>query len=1217
MRGKRIIFLSYTEASRIVVEMEVECYKDYLELRKHIQGLPSNPKKFYKQEFLGWNHFTGGRKKYLTVSEAREAVVRLGIKSWSQYYLRYKEDPKLPGNPQKFYLGTFNGFYDFSGRAQKKLYSTIAAASSAVVRLGIKSSHDYRMRFRQDPALPATPRLMYADEWIDWSFFLKVDTRRKFGKVGRSGKLNKFDNGSKAEKGEEEEGYKTCAEFVSEIRKLGITSLAEFNARKKENPKFKWSPKRLYGDEWVGWAAIFDRPYSKQCVTWQEAKKVALPYRATSKSMYEERCLDDRLPIFPKMKYKNFPGWVEFLLPERYVCLENVRCAVKILGITNSEKYREVRKERPLLPSHPERMFSDEWVDWYELCDIPRPYSYDELCEVVRLSGCARIKDYQKLRLNDPRIPASPEEVYPQWRNWHALLDKEEPYTLAYIRGCGVGWIPSLKLFLKKQRAGQIKEMCVCRFIRHFIEAYQLGSSPAEFLTRKVTDIRPFRELIKNQSSGQAGRNLLSAVNAYLNEILIKELTIEDDETGELVRVDGANNPFSTLEYTVSDQQGWNESTKPALAFQYVDAMKKWMVPENAKDFSDLTGVHQFDADYFEVEESLIDRYDPDCVFRIQGNKTLLWFPVHWMHAYTLVSIPARGRQIAYNDSGEADEYIADIEADKIVFAKNMNLLAQSKRKLAFVQYSDDGFWGMHFTSNKTSYMSEGYDVPWIPEKLIYWMIKLRKWQEKYNPIKRPMPWSECKRTNLNEEQLKRKGSNCFLFRSFNEEEPGAYQAKLAERLAAALYLTQPKNLTLATLEEGGNKTSLSSYKSKYTPHSMRVSLITAYVMEFGLPIEIIMKLAGHASIVMSIYYVKIGAAFLRRRMGEGEKLALKGQAYAAQEMLEQNRLDELTHELVANSEQALQVLRAGNIGSTLVRDYGLCPYAAARCDDGGPVIKPNQMWQAVPAGYLGMQNCVRCRHFITGPMFLGGLVSLWNEISLRITFLSEHYFDFEKEIGFCLNQIKEQDDLEYDLERSGGIFDSKDRNRAELEVRKLQSEKESVAKKMDMYLCDLQMLTKQINECKALALQSSKTNSKVQLIVQDNNEIVVEFAQTSFFQQLNEVCVNASIFQSASADYATPRRSQMIDRMALINKIRPTMCTLSEKEQLIVGNQMIKFLLQRLKTWERVDQLVDGKVLLAELSEDERISKEEMSEIMTCQIPQLLDLKEVWNDAR
>jgi hypothetical protein len=220
---------------------------------------------------------------------------------------------------------------------------------------------------------------------------------------------------------------------------------------------------------------------------------------------------------------------------------------------------------------------------------------------------------------------------------------------------------------------------------------------------------------------------------------------------------------------------------------------------------------------------------------------------------------------------------------------------------------------------------------------------------------------------------------------------------------------------------------------------------------------------------------------------------------------------------------------------------------------------------------------------------------------------------DFETEIDDCIDKIQEMDELEYDLEQTGGIFDSKERNRTELEIRKLQSEKESLAKKMDMFFCDLQMLTKQINECKKIiALPEGKDESKVQLVVQEQNEIKVEIEQTSLFQQLNEVCMNASIFQSVSAASATPRRSQMIDRVALFNKIRPAMCCLSEKEQLAVGNQVTKFLLQRLKTWERVDQLIDCHILLEDLGDDERISKEEISELLSSKPPQLLNLKEL-----
>lgn len=1189
-------FLSYAEASKVVAGMKVTSYQDYLARYKNFPGLPSNPAKTYGDEYIGWDAYIGDRKRYKTFEEARDAVIKLGIKTWPEYKARYKEDPRLPAIPQSTYEETYTSFAEFSGQEKRERYATMAEASEACQKFNFKSSAGYKGGYFHDPQLPSNPAVYYSDEWNGWAFFLKME------------------NGPRSGRGK----YNTYEEFVEAVRFLQITGQVEYKARYKEDQKLPGHPYLVYKKDWLSWPEVFGvSPYLKRCASWQEAKVVAAPYRFATSTEYQEGCsADERLPKYPGTRYKEFPGWITFLLPDNYYCLADVKCAVKIINLKSSVGYRNARKKFPQLPAHPDRMFADEWVDWYDLCNIPRPYSYEELQELVISHGCTIIKDYRELmaKLKDPRMPSSPEEVYAQWKNWHVFLDKPEPYTLEFIQGYGVGWIPSIQHFLRTQRGGPGKETSLCRFVRHFIEAHELGRTPREFLTRKTTDIKPFRELIESQASRQVGRSVLLTVKAFLNDILESELTIEDEETGELVRVDGASNPLATLSYKGDGSPGPSESTKPALAFQYVNGMKKWMVPDDAKTFSDLASLHQFDADYFEVDESLIDRNDPDCVFKTQGGKFLLWYPVYWMHAFALVSIPARGRQIAYNDSGEADEYVPDFQDDKVIWVKNKNPLAQRKNQQGFIKLCDDGGWGMHFTSNKTNFMGKGYDVPWIPEELVYWMIRLRKWQEKYNPIVRPMPWLECKRTHLNETQLRRKGKNCFLFRSFREEEPPAYSARLAERLAAALYFTQPKKMVLATFAHGGSHSTLSRYDSKYTPHSMRVSLITAYVMEFGLPIEIIMKLAGHASVIMSIYYVKVGAAVLRRRMDEGEKLALREQVYATQNMLEQNRVDELTHTLVANSEQALVALMAGNVGSTLVRDYGLCPYGASRCEDGGSQIGATQVWSAVPAGYLGMQNCTRCRHFVTGPMFLGGLLSLWNEISLRLTFLSEQYLDFEKEISDCDARTAALDDLDYDMEQIGSEFDSStSRERIELEKNKLESEKEQVAKKMDMFLCDMQSLTKQINDCKAMiSEQASDNDDQVRLVVHDQNEIMIEIEETSLFQQLNEVCVNASIFQSASADFATPRRSQMFDNMALLNRIRPSLCSLSEKEQLAVGNQISKFLLGRLKTWERVDEVVTGQILLEDLSDDERISQADFIEVLTVKTPQLLDVREV-----
>src|SRR5699024_6380913 len=117
---------------------------------------------------------------------------------------------------------------------------------------------------------------------------------------------------------------------------------------------------------------------------------------------------------------------------------------------------------------------------------------------------------------------------------------------------------------------------------------------------------------------------------------------------------------------------------------------------------------------------------------------------------------PLRGRQIAYNDSGEADEYIADIDSHgKIVWAENPSLWAGITKNQAFVSRMQDDQLGIYTTTNKTNNNGAGYTIPWIPEDLAYWLVRLRKWQQKYNPITKPSAWSKCKRTNMNALQLK------------------------------------------------------------------------------------------------------------------------------------------------------------------------------------------------------------------------------------------------------------------------------------------------------------------------------------------------------------------------------------------------------------------------------------------------------------------------------
>ena len=58
------------------------------------------------------------------------------------------------------------------------------------------------------------------------------------------------------------------------------------------------------------------------------------------------------------------------------------------------------------------------------------------------------------------------------------------------------------------------------------------------------------------------------------------------------------------------------------------------------------------------------------------------------------------------------------------------------------------------------------------------------------------------------------------------------------------------------------------------------------------------MKIAGHSSVIMTIYYCKLNSEGLRHRFSEGEKVAMKNKTYATQRMIEQGRIDEIKNDL-------------------------------------------------------------------------------------------------------------------------------------------------------------------------------------------------------------------------------------------------------------------------------------------------------------------------------
>ncbi|WP_180023281.1 VPA1269 family protein [Acinetobacter sp. YH1901134] len=892
-------------------------------------------------------------------------------------------------------------------------------------------------------------------------------------------------------------------------------------------------------------------------------------------------------------KFSNFPN------------LESLKQFCKKLGITNSVLYKKNYKENGL-PAHPERIY-EEWISYKDFFDIVDFIPYKELKSLVRDKNIKTSAGYKTFisKLNDPSLPLDPQGVYKEeWENWFKFLGKTEPFKPDFISPDYIIWAIKIREFMTKARGGSTKETQLCRFVRLYIEQFDKSKTPHAFLIQEKFDVKSFRDILENIESEPKKRSLVVYVNEFLDYIIDNDLTIEDEETGEIALIDNARNPFSLLlnQQNISSSSIHSETTKPCLQYHFVKKAQEWILPFDAKSFQDLEHLHKFDADWVKVSFDLLDLHDLDCVYRVIGNQAYLWCPTEWIHTYALTKVPLRGRQIGYNDSGEADEYIADLDQqNKIIWQKNNSPFSGLTKEQSFIKKMPDGQIGIFTTTNKSKDNGQGYTIPWIPEDLAYWLIRLRKWQQKYNPIAYPSAWIDCQRTYFNEVQRKAKGLNCFLFRRFNDFEPANISNALTHRLAAALYNIQHSNLCLTTLE--GNPATLSNYISKYTPHSMRVSLITAYVCEMGMPVEIVMKIVGHSSIIMSIFYCKISNQDIRRRLEEGEKIALKAEAESIQRIIEQNKIESVKNQLIGNNSELLQSLsNEVPAGNYIFRDYGICPFAATRCDDGGEIIKSSSFYTPTPQGYLGIQNCFRCRHFITGPAFIGGLLAVTNEILLQCNDQAKICSKLQFEIDQINQEIYSLEKEEYIANVKKKNFDgSSKRSKLETVLRNFESEYETAAKKLDMLLCDIQAAYSHIMKCNKLINSNAQLENKDKfaLVTTADAELVLELEEVSHFHQLQEVCENAVIYKSCNADNAIYPRTQLIDKMAMFNEIMPALFTLSKEQQLSAGNQIFKLLMSRLKSWNKVQSVMDGELKLVDLSETEQISKSEIELIL------------------
>ncbi|WP_227609466.1 integrase family protein [Acinetobacter sp. CS-2] len=611
-------------------------------------------------------------------------------------------------------------------------------------------------------------------------------------------------------------------------------------------------------------------------------------------------------------------------------------------------------------------------------------------------------------------------------------------------------------------------------------------------------------------------------------------------------------------------------------------------------------------GDWFNIEPELIDKSDPDCVWRTievktKGKKNTiyqLWSPVKSMILFIKLHLPLRTYQIRMLDSGEADTWRYDHGGWKLNDKYNFVLGSQKRpfskgvfRRILDTmtgQYST----GMYINTNKTAdqnkdELERGYIIPWQNKEVLYWLEKLRNWQEKYNPIDKPTDCTTLLKKHIGkkktEMQLKSMGEISFLFRDASAKGADKHKPVTEYPLADLWYqllfaLEQQLAQRGNTLDNGErlklvvdnlNDKDERGVSTLFPLHSLRVSLITAYTMDTQLPLPVISKLlAGHSRLLMTIYYNKITPSKIAEKMEEAHKQLDNKSEQSVRNFLKDASMEQIKCKMAYHQQDSIQaVLTNRNPIGWEERATGLCLVGGntirtdevstlGGCWNGGEILKEsqisiNRVYGSVPHG---PENCIRCRWFITEARYLPALNAQFNQLSYKAHQAANLSIEIETE----LELLKDE---QFFCEEQGKPFIRFD----ELQVLTRRWEKQRV--EADEYTQDWMACFDLISKIIRIEEERTQEDNRDKLIAvgtEHDINYALKFIETeSELLHLSLLCEDAEFYPDLQDELrktsVIQKRSIQLSRIFMKKGFQPIFLEMDEKKQLISANAMMR----------------------------------------------------------
>ena len=716
----------------------------------------------------------------------------------------------------------------------------------------------------------------------------------------------------------------------------------------------------------------------------------------------------------------------------------------------------------------------------------------------------------------------------------------------------------------------------------------------------------------------------------FIDFVVERHCSVEDDN-GNLVPA--VQNPFSKIKRLVST----TETVRNPLPYRYIQDLRQIIcpLPDKAelavikqnleedetllpafhyRDFKHWTWAQQQSGqgarggDWFEVERELIDKADPDCVWRTRevtrNSKKItihqIWSPVKAMVIFMKLHLPLRTYQVRMLDSGEADTWRYKQGQwtlnDKHDFALGSEKRPFGKGIFRRIHDTMTGQYstGLYINTNKTAdqnkdELERGYIIPWQNEEVLYWLEKLRNWQEKYNPIAKPTDCTTLLKKHIgksrSDKQLESMGEIAFLFRDASAKEqdkskPIAGDANIAS-FWYQLLITLENQLAERgnTLDNGERLKLVVDYTDDthdvfkvatlFPLHSLRVSLITAYTMDTQLPLPVISKLlAGHTRLLMTIYYNKITPSVMAEKMDEAEGQLENKSKQSVRNFLKDASMEQIQCKMVYHKEDSVQaaLVNRNPIGWE-ERATGICLVGGntvksdevstlGGCWNGGELIRDakaaaNRIYDSVPHG---PENCIRCRWFITEARYLPALNAHFNQLSYKAHQAANLSVEIEGEV----EALKDE---EFFCEEQGNPFTKHN----ELQTLQRRYEKQQV--EADEYAKDWIACFELIQKIIRVEEARTESDTKDKLIAVGSEQDVshaLKFIETdSELLHLSLLCDDAEFYPDLQDELrktpAIQKRSMQLSRVLMKKGFEPIFLEMDEKQQLIAANAMLR----------------------------------------------------------